>query len=247
MLPLRELIRRLMSNSYFQFQQFTVWHDQCAMKVGTDGTLLGVWAPIQGARRILDIGTGTGLIALLCAQRQPDAWILALDVDKGAVAQARHNVQASPFASRIEVVEADILQWNDSQPYDLIVCNPPFFKDSLVCPDVSRALARHNNSMPFDRLCRKAASLLSSCGQWALVLPADMCQTFVHLAVSEGLYLHRLTEVCTKEGKAAKRVLISLGLQAPDQLDFQRLCVLDAQGNRTLAYQQLTRDFYLKK
>ena len=116
-----------MSNPYFQFKQFTVWHDQCAMKVGTDGVLLGAWASVERARRILDIGTGTGLVALMLAQRSlPDAKIVALEIDEAAAGQARENVARSPWQERIEVVQADFKKYRSSDKFDVIVSNPPY-------------------------------------------------------------------------------------------------------------------------
>ena len=118
----------IMANEYFKFKQFTIWQSDCAMKVGTDGTLLGAWAQASsGPCRILDIGTGTGLIALMMAQRYPQASVVGVDIDASAVNQAKENVKASPFADRIAIFETDICHFIADQPFDAIVCNPPFF------------------------------------------------------------------------------------------------------------------------
>ena len=136
-----------MSNPYFQFKQFTVWHDKCAMKVGTDGVLLGAWASVQNAHKILDVGTGTGLVALMLAQRSlPDADIIALEIDEAAAGQARENVTRSPWKERVEVVQTDFRDYQSSDKFDVIVSNPPYFVDSLECPDQQRNAARHNGS-----------------------------------------------------------------------------------------------------
>ena len=133
-----------MSNPYFQFKQFTVWHDKCAMKVGTDGVLLGAWTSVESAHRILDIGTGTGLVALMLVQRSlPDANIVALEIDEAAVGQARENIIRSPWKERVEVVQADFRKYRSSDKFDVIVSNPPYFVDSLECPDRQRTAARH--------------------------------------------------------------------------------------------------------
>ena len=124
-----------MSNAFFQFRQFTVYQDQCAMKVGTDGVLLGAWARLLATEgRVLDIGTGTGLLALMMAQRYPHASVTAVDIDDQAVIQAQQNISRSPFAERITISQGDIREWED-QPFDAIVANPPYFVDSLICPD----------------------------------------------------------------------------------------------------------------
>ena len=142
-----------MSNPYFQFKQFTVWHDKCAMKVGTDGVLLGAWASVQNAHKILDVGTGTGLVALMLAQRSlPDADIIALEIDGAAAGQARENVTRSPWKERVEVVQTDFRDYQSSDKFDVIVSNPPYFVDSLECPDQQRNAARHNGSLTYEEL-----------------------------------------------------------------------------------------------
>ena len=142
-----------MANDYFRFKHFTVWQQHCAMKVGTDGVLLGAWA--DGGQRILDIGTGTGLIALMMAQRFPAAEVTAVEIDEQAAMQACENVAASPFADRVNVIHDDILRYADACAegcFDAIVCNPPFFVNSLKNPDSKRALARHNDNLSFCQL-----------------------------------------------------------------------------------------------
>lgn len=235
-----------MSNPYFQFQQFTVWHDQCAMKVGTDGTLLGAWAEVDHARRVLDVGTGTALISLMIAQRQQDAVIDAIDLDEAAVSQATENVCRSPFAERIHVRQADFLTFLGG-PYDLIVCNPPFFQDSLQCPEKQRTLARHNDTLPFRMLCRKAAEMLLPEGWFCVVLPVEAVLGFLADAAEAKLYLARFTQVCTKEGKPIKRVLMSFSPRKDMVTVKDILNIMDAQGRYSERYRQLTGDFYLKK
>ena len=133
-----------MSNPYFQFKQFTVWHDKCAMKVGTDGVLLGAWTSVQGAHSILDVGTGTGLVALMLAQRSlPNTNIVALEIDEAAARQAKENIVRSPWKKQIEVVQADFRKYQSPEKFDVIVSNPPYFVDSLGCPDqIGRASCR---------------------------------------------------------------------------------------------------------
>ncbi|MCF0159304.1 MAG: methyltransferase, partial [Bacteroidaceae bacterium] len=203
-----------MANNHFQFKQFTIRQDRCAMKVGTDGTLLGAWAPVQDAGMVLDIGTGTGLMALMIAQRQPSAWVEAIDLDESAVSQAVQNVADSPFASRIRVFQQDVLEYNEFGKFDLLVCNPPYFQDSLPSPDPSRTLARHNDSMPLDALCSKAYDLLTDNGLFCLVLPYSQLNMLIREATGARFFLQQMTEVCTKVGKPVKRVLLALGKSA---------------------------------
>ena len=146
-----------MANDYFNFRQFTVRQERCAMKVGTDGTLLGAWA--HGGSSILDIGVGTGLIALMMAQRFPESHIVGIDIDHEAVEQALENVKASPFRN-IDVVEADAKSYGGSS-FDAIVCNPPYFADSLQSPDMQRTIARHTVSLSFP-VCLTITSYISS-------------------------------------------------------------------------------------
>ena len=142
-----------MANPYFKFKQFTIWHDKCAMKVGTDGALLGAWAAPKEARNILDIGTGTGLVALMLAQRC-QAFIDAIDIDADACLQAEENVARSPFADRIRVHCCALNDFHPSAPshYDLIVSNPPYFHQALKCPDPKRNRARHTDTLSLEEL-----------------------------------------------------------------------------------------------
>lgn len=139
-----------MPKSSFKFKQFTIFHDKCAMKVGTDGVLLGAWAPADKAKRILDVGTGTGLIALQLAQRNPHARITAIEIDAAAAGQATENVSHSPWADRVEVICHDFRDYQPENRFDLIVSNPPYFIDALKCPDEQRCTARHAGNLNYD-------------------------------------------------------------------------------------------------
>ena len=197
-----------MATDYFKFKQFTVWHGQCAMKVGTDGVLLGAWAPVEGARRILDVGTGSGVIALQMAQRAPGARILAVEIDPEAARQAAANVAASPWADRIEVVCTDFARLTTEEPFDLIVSNPPYFVNSLQNPDAQRAKARHSDSLPYDLLLERAAELLAPSGRFALIFPVEPLGDVLEAAAKHGLALDHLMRVFTKPGQC-KRLMCS--------------------------------------
>ena len=139
-----------MSNLCFEFKQFTVWHDKCAMKVGTDGVLLGAWANVESAKHILDVGTGTGLIALMLAQRTVQADVTAIEIDSMAAIQARENIAHSPWKNRITLFNCDFRYFHDDLKYDLIVSNPPYFVNALKCLDKQRNMARHTDLLYYE-------------------------------------------------------------------------------------------------
>ena len=234
-----------MNKDSFCFKKFSVHQERCAMKVGTDGCLLGAWAPLDGGRRVLDIGTGTGLIAMMCAQRLEgrDFHIDALDIEEGAVEQARENVEACPWNGRISVTCADVLEFEAELPYDLVVCNPPFFVDSLKCPDGKRSVARHADSLPFPLLLNKVYGLLADQGRFCVVLPWDRTLDFIQTAIENRLYLQQRVNIKTVERKDPKRVLLSFGKQiAPVE---EKVLVLQSGGAYTQEAKILLRDFYL--
>ena len=140
-----------MPNSFFSFKKFTIHHDRCAMKVGTDGVLLGAWTDVAHSKHLLDIGSGTGLVALMLAQRCTGE-ITGIEIDKEAVEQSRENVAASPWKERIEILWQDVRQYTPNDLYDTIVSNPPYFVDSLKCPDGQRNTARHSDTLDADQL-----------------------------------------------------------------------------------------------
>lgn len=234
-----------MSNPYFQFKQFTVWHDKCAMKVGTDGVLLGAWTPVREARHILDIGTGTGLVALMLAQRSPvDTKIVALEIDESAVEQAKENVDRTPWKERIEVVQADFIQYQSSDKFDVIVSNPPYFIDSLECPDQQRNVARHNNSLTYEELLKGAAGLLAEDGTFTVVIPADVADGLKAIALKWNLYAVRQLNVITKPGGAPKRVLITFSFNNQECI-IESLLTEIARHQYSEEYIALTHEYYL--
>ena len=173
----------------FRFKQFEIEQDRCAMKVGTDGVLLGAWA--QGGCRILDIGSGTGLISLMMAQRFPEAEVVGIDMDVDACGQARENVMASPFRDRVEIVCCRLQDFGAIGVFDAIVSNPPFFVDSLKNPDSKRTMARHTDSLPFRDLFAGVKRLLSDEGVFSAIIPAEVVEQFVAESCILGFYLIR--------------------------------------------------------
>ena len=218
-----------MANNFFRFKQFTVYQDRCAMKVGTDGALLGAWA--QGGARILDVGTGTGVVALMMAQRFPMAMVHAVEVDPLAAGQANENVVASPFADRVAVQLASLQQWaadeSNGARYDAVVANPPYFQQALRCPDGSRSMARHDVSLSYDDLFACTARLLTPTGVFTVVIPFRC-------------------DVRTTPRKAPRRHLLSFSLQPPSSpCPIEQGVIEDAPGHRSPWYASLLRDFYL--
>ncbi len=233
-----------MANSYFQFKQFTVWHDRCAMKVGTDAVLLGSWMRVDGARRLLDIGCGCGLIALMAAQRC-QGQIVAVEIDAEAARQASENVSASPWASRIDVVNQDICSF-DGGPFDVIFSNPPYFVDSLKSPDVRRTSARHTDTLTFGQLMGRVSSLLSPHGEFSLVIPMNVADLLKAEALSRRLFLSRETHVQAKLGATPKRVLMAFRKELPEEhVVPQHLVMHTASGSLTEEYGSMVNDFYL--
>ena len=161
----------------FKFKQFEIHQDRCAMKVGTDGVLLGAWAP--GGKHILDVGSGTGLISLMMAQRFPEAQVLGIDMDGEACEEAAENVAASPFADRVEIECCRLQDYHSAESFDAIVSNPPFFLNSLKNPDSKRTMARHTDSLPFRDLFRGAKMLLSDDGVFSVIVPSEVLEVVV--------------------------------------------------------------------
>lgn len=235
----------------FQFKQFFVKHDRCAMKVGTDGVLLGAWAPRSAIYRILDIGTGSGLIALMLAQRCTDAQIDAIDIDADACAQAAGNFASSPWADRLHATHCSLQDWQmvngkceNGKLYDLIVSNPPYFVDSLKNPDAARSTARHNDTLPFGELVTISAKLLAPGGTLAIIVPAEVEELLQDLAAAHQLQCSQRCYIHPKPGRPAKRVLLAWQ-RSSHEIRTEQLTLENEQGGRSEAYRQLTRDFYL--
>ncbi len=234
-----------MPKSSFTFKQFTICHDHCAMKVGTDGVLLGAWAPADGAARILDVGTGSGLIALQLAQRNPQAQIVAVEVDPEAAGQAQQNVDRSPWKDRVEVVCCDFRTYQSAVPFDLVVSNPPYFVDALKCPDQLRSAARHTGGLNYDSLFRRSVPMLSQQGQVSIIIPAEVEKQVVDVAWTHRLYPSHLLRVYTKPGKPCRRVLLTFS-RSDVPCSEESLSIQLNDNTYSPEYVALTRDFYLK-
>lgn len=237
----------------FRFKRFTIRQQRTAMKVGTDGVLLGAWVGVRPTdRRILDIGTGTGLIAVMLAQRCPQAEITGIDIDD--LSDARENGAASPWGDRLHFVGQAIQEFRPAERYDLIVSNPPFYVDSLTCPDPGRTTARHTVSLSYEELLDAVVRLLSPGGRFAVVLPTPEAERFRRLALQH-LLLRRLTWVRTTPRRAPRRVLMEFSpagdtaaaCDTDTDLRIDELTIgTGAHEDYTPEYRALTRDFYLK-
>ena len=227
-----------MSNDYFAFKRFVVRQERCAMKVGTDGCLLGAWA--RGGQHILDVGTGTGLIAMMMAQRFPESSVMAVDIDSEAVLQAQENVDGSPFRKQITVQRTDFLKWDADGKYDAIVSNPPFFIDSLTSPDAQRSVARHTVTLTYEELMRKSYALLSDEGECSVVVPFDCRSSMEGAAAIAGFVLSRVCAVKTTERKPPRRYLLAFRKGASNGVESTELVIGSAE------FTDMMHEFYLK-
>lgn len=236
-----------MANDYFKFKQFTIYQNKCAMKVGTDGVLLGAWVDIKNAAKVLDIGTGTGLIALMLAQRS-NAIIDAVEIDTNACMQAQENVNQSAWADRINIIHQsfqDFLKETETK-YDLIVSNPPYFQNSLTAPRENRAKARHNTELQLTDILNGTLSCLSELGTLSLILPYVEGNLFIAKAAEQGLYCVRKTNVLHKPGRKPKRLLLEFKKIKKPFTEQQLIVELNKRHEYSDDYKNLTKDFYLK-
>ena len=219
------------------------------MKVGTDGTLLGAWAPTEGLGdgRVLDVGTGSGLIALMLAQRCPEATIMGIDSDEAAAAQAAENFACSPWPERLRARHIPLQQLAEENNYThsfrLIVSNPPYFVDSLKNPDAARRAARHTDNLSFQELLSCSLRLMHPEGTLALIRPAEAEPTILALAAEQGLTPYFTTRVRTRTGKPVKRILLALKKRTSISSTTNQtstLVLVDESGTpRSAAYQAL--------
>lgn len=235
----------------FTFKRFHIDDTHCAMKVGTDGVLLGAWTDVEGAKRILDIGCGSGLVTLMVAQRCDTAQVVGVEIDEAAANDATDNVARSPFASRINVVQADIWEFSQSysQLFDCIVCNPPYYEEDVLPPTAQRAQARHTagGGLTFAALLQAVSLLLdreSEKARFTVILPTTTAANFISLAAVHGLDLIRRTDVVTRRGKTCKRVLLEFSPHS-HPLQHSTLELLGVGNERSEEYDKLCEDFYL--
>lgn len=255
---------------FFRFKQFTVWHNLCAMKVGTDGVLLGAWTPVNpSVKQVLDIGCGSGLVALMIAQRCNEAVITGIDIDEGAFLQSDFNFRLSPWSNRLRALHLSLQELEQSATlpnhnsgtvlhsslqelksghtaFDLIVSNPPFFSNSLKNPNQSRTTARHNDSLPLNELFEHSNRLLNETGSIVLILPVTDYQKCVKLAESHGFHCTASVVIIPKPNAEPKRILLSFGRIKAPEIKSELLLESGTRGEYSVEFAKLVRDFYLK-
>jgi tRNA1Val (adenine37-N6)-methyltransferase len=233
-------------NNYFQFKQFKIIQERSAMKVGTDGVLLGAWANVAEAIKVLDVGTGTGLIALMIAQRS-HAKITGIEIEKKAAEEAAENAQNSLWSNRIKIQNISFQEFKETtnEKFDLVISNPPFFTNSQRSKCDYLAMAKHNHLLPFAVLANGAEKLLEQNGNLAVILPVEAVRDFTQIALNERFFMIRQTEVRSNRLKKVHRYLLEFSkTEKPLKKDFIYIHT-DDNSDFTEQYKILTRDFYL--
>jgi tRNA1Val (adenine37-N6)-methyltransferase len=235
-----------MANSFFRFKQFTINQDKCAFKVGTDGVLLGACANVTGVKRILDIGTGTGLISLMLAQRC-NAEIITIEPDNDSFVQASENVRLSKWSGRIRIENCSLQNFNpDNTSFDLIVSNPPYFIDSLKNPNPAKSNTRHNDGLTHSDILTGACRLLAEDGLLQLIMPYDEGNIFIAEAQEHGFYCNSILKIKPMPSSEIRRLI--LGFTSKRTKPAENFLTIE-KGKRhefTQEYINLTKDFYLK-
>lgn len=229
----------------FRFKRFAVLNDRTAMKVGTDGVLLGAWCPVDNVSRVLDVGTGCGVIALMVAQRNGNAMIHAIDIDRDAIDEATINFNNSPWSDRLTASVQDFNTMQDASRWDLIVSNPPYFTNGVLPTGDARTLARHTHTLGYRQLIEGASKLIARDGTVALISPIEAEGEIIEAATFASLPVKLLIRVIPVEGAAPKRILWQLSRNnQPYRESF--LTIANGDGSFTREYIDLTGDFYLK-
>lgn len=236
-----------MSKQPFQFKEFSVQQDQCAMKIGTDGVLLGAWATVKNEFSTLDLGTGTGVISLMLAQRSDAEIIDAIEIDGPAFEQAVQNFENSPWSDRLFCYHASLQEFAEEidDKYDLIISNPPFYTDANPSENKERSLARFEDAMPFEHLANAAAQLLTPNGIFSLVIPFKEEATFTEIAKQNNLHLNRVCRVKGTATSSIKRSLMEFSFEESSIIE-ESLTLEISRHHYTDAYKNLVKDFYLK-
>ena len=237
-----------MPNTWFRFKQFTIEQEHAAMKVGTDGVLLGAWASVpEPGSRVLDIGTGTGLIALMIAQRSKDARVDALELDPSSASQAKENFLSSPWKDRISCIHSSFQEYSSQckSLYDLIICNPPFFSASSKTPSKEKNLARHDDSLSMDDILKGSLALMQKKSIISLILPAQKETQALDLIKEHHLHCNRLTRVIPAPGKATKRILMEFSFIQAKRIEDELAIETGLRHIYSDKFKNLIDEFYL--
>jgi tRNA1Val (adenine37-N6)-methyltransferase len=230
----------------FHFKKFSIEDNRCAHKVGTDGTLLGAWANVENAQTLLDIGTGSGLIALMLAQRTSDAArIDAVELSLSDYSQACENVRRSPWHNKIAMHQGSVQQFKTDTRYDCIVSNPPYFNKSFKPPVESRVTPRHTETLSFQELIASSKRLLSEKGKLNVILPHAEGLHFIELAIAHSLFVSRQVAFYTRAEKPMERWLLEFSVINPSFIERGDVLLYERDNAWSAGYKNLTRDFYL--
>lgn len=240
-----------MSNSYFQFKQFTVQQDRCAMKVTTDGCLFGGLSPAlaegEGVLRVLDIGTGTGLLALMFAQKKQNAFIDAIEIDKDSAEQSAENIAASPWADRIKVIHADAREYSFTYHYDVIISNPPFYENELKADDKKKNIAHHGDELSLTELLFIIKNNISPSGTFFLLLPYKRNEEIKNLLVENDLSISNMLFVKQSVQHGYFRIMLTgkLKVSESNETVIDEIAIRDDQQQYTSSFKDLLKDYYL--
>lgn len=235
-----------LSNTYFRFKQFNIEQAGCAMKVTTDACIQGAWTPVaENVKRILDIGTGTGLLALMLAQRSKEATIDAIELDTAAALQAQQNVRDAPWADRINIIETDANGYQSPNKYDLIVTNPPFFNNSLQGNNATRNNARHTNTLSYNQLLHIIDTNLDKNGKASVLLPCPETDLWIALLHEHNWHVLQCLQIKHTDSAAIKRMVLMIGRNPADVTTTETLVIKGADGAYTQHFSQLLSPYYL--
>lgn len=231
----------------FHFKKFSIDDSKAAMKVGTDAVLLGAWAPCHNERRILDIGTGSGILALMMAQRNYKIPVDAVEIDFSAAALAQINVQLSPWSNHIYIFNSSVQEFSskENSKYSLIISNPPFFTDSLKAPDKARSVARHNDTLPVRDLLEITFKMLTESGKAAFIIPADAFKYWQAEASDFNLYPTLITRVKSSPTHQPHRVMVVFSKEMNLKITETEICIYSSKNIHSEEYRELTKEFYL--
>ena len=228
----------------FKFKQFSIEQNNAAMKIGTDGILLGAWTDVNKAKQILDIGCGTGVIGIMQAQKNCEATVDLIEIDKSACIDAKTNINNCPWRNRINIFEGALEKYNTKKRYDVIISNPPFFNNSLKAENSSRALARHSISLDYKQIILFSNKNINDNGRLSLILPHNQADECISFSNKNNLFLIRICNVKAKETKDPHRVLLEFSKKEKNINKDTIIIETQVRHNYTKQYKELTNNFY---